>query len=79
MISAAEARDLANTNIAQLQLEQIERAIKESIIMGGTRIYYKTEALNAITIEYLRNLGYKIQSHLVGGWDTDDTEISWEA
>ena len=47
--------------------------------MGGTRIYYKTEALNALTIEYLRNLGYKIQSHLVGGWDTDDTEISWEA
>ena len=79
MISAAEARDLAKTNIAQLQLEQIERGIKESIIMGGTRVHYKTEALNDLTIEYLRNLGYKVQPHLVGGWDTDNTEISWEA
>ena len=35
MISAVEARKLSN-HIWIAQLEQLERAIKESIIMGGT-------------------------------------------
>ena len=42
MISAAEARELAN-NISQLQLEEIERGIKQTIILGGHAVYYTTD------------------------------------
>lgn len=79
MISAAEARQLAN-NISQLQLEQIERGIKETILMGGTStsIYYKTDKLDKATIDTLINLGYKIKTQ-ANSLGYSDTEISWEA
>lgn len=77
MISAAEARKLSK-HIWTLQLEQIERAIKETIIMGGTCIYYKTDMLKKETIEWLRMLGYKVQVQTTGGFVTSQTEISWE-
>ena len=60
MISAAGARKLRN-NIWHIQLEQIERAIKETITMGGTQIGYKTDMLNGDTIWWLKQLGYKVE------------------
>ena len=80
MISAAEARELAN-NISKLQLEQIERGIKETILAGGTgtSIYYKTDKLDSYTIECLRDLGYKVRVRTQPNlWGCVDTEISWE-
>lgn len=72
MISAAEARKLTR-HIWTAQLEQIERAIKEAIIMGDACLYYKTDMLDECTIEWLKLLGYKVE---------DDrynlTKISWE-
>jgi hypothetical protein len=78
MISAAEARRLSKHSWT-LQLEQIERAIKETIIMGGTRIYYKTDMLDENTIEWLKLLDYKVEVHTSGSFFTNQTEISWEA
>ena len=72
MISAAEARKLKN-NICRIQLEQIERGIKETIIMGGTSIGYKTDILHECTIEWLKLLGYKVQPEAY-----NNTKISWE-
>lgn len=72
MITAVEARRLAN-NLSQLQLAQIEQGIKESIIMGGTCIYYKTDKLEKSVVESLRDLGYKVQAE-----DYNSTKISWE-
>ena len=77
MISAAEARKLSK-HVWTLQLEQIERAIKETIIMGGTCIYYETDMLKKETIEWLIMLGYKVQVQIIGGFVTSLTEISWE-
>jgi hypothetical protein len=78
MISAAEARELAN-NISQLQLEEIERGIKQTIILGGHAIYYTTDKLEQAVINTITKLGYKIQPYVVGGFTTCNTEISWEA
>ena len=77
MISAAEARQFAN-NLSQLQLGQIERGIKETILMGGTStsIYYKTDKLEKATVEQLRNLGYKLKTQ-ANSLGYSDTEISW--
>ena len=72
MISAAEARKLKDV-IWRIQLEQIERAIKETIIMGGTQIGYKTDMLNGDTIWWLKQLGYKVEDD---GYNW--TKISWE-
>ena len=78
MISAAEARYLAKYNIWQLQLEQIERGIQDTIIMGGNCVYFKTSELHDETISYLKALGYKIQAKTIGPWNSQDTEISRE-
>lgn len=78
MINAVEARRLTNHRWT-LQLEQIESAIKETIIMGGTCIYYKTDMLDENTIEWLKLLDYKVEVHTSGGFVTNQTEISWEA
>lgn len=78
MISAAEARELAN-NISQLQLEEIERGIKQTIILGGHAIYYTTDKLEKSVVDTLIELGYKVQPYVVGGFTTCNTEISWEA
>ena len=78
MISAAEARYLTKYNIWQLQLEQIERGIKDTIIVGGHCIYFKTSELHDETIYYLRALGYKVEAKVIGPWNSNDTEISWE-
>ena len=72
MISAAEARKLKE-NIWRIQLEQIERAIKETITMGGTQIGYKTDKLNEDTIWWLETLGYKVEDD---GYNW--TKITWE-
>ena len=77
MISAAEARQLT-TNIAQLQLDEIERGIKQTIILGGRCVYYNTEKLERTVIDELIKLGYKVQLQMVGGFITHNTEISWE-
>jgi hypothetical protein len=77
MISAAEARKLKD-DIWRLQLEQIERGIKETIINGGTCICYKTDKLCEETIEILRELGYHIYTRRVNSTWTDETEITWE-
>ena len=77
MISAAEARKLSKHRWT-LQLEQIENAIKETIIMGGTCVYYKTDMLDENTTEYLKLIGYTVQPRIVGGFVTDLTEIYWE-
>ena len=77
MISAAEARKLSKHRWT-LQLEQIEIAIKETIITGGTRVYYKTDMLDENTIEWLKLLDYKVEVHTSGGFVTNQTEISWE-
>ncbi len=73
MISAAEARKLAR-HTWTIQLEQIERAIKETIIMGGTCIYYQTDKLDESTIAWLGLLGYRVQAEAY-----NSTKISWEA
>lgn len=72
MMSAADARKLAQ-HIWMAQWEQIERAIKETIIMGGTCIYYRTDMLDEHTIEWLKLLDYKVQAE-----DYNNTKISWE-
>lgn len=77
MISAEEARKLTDS-VWQLQVEQIERGIKETIIMGGKCIYYKTSALKTATIDYLRSLGYKAYQQVINGWVVDEMIISWE-
>ena len=77
MISAAEARKLSKHRWT-LQLEQIESAIKEAIIMGNTCVYYKTDMLDENTIEWLKLIGYTVQPRIVGCFVTDLTEISWE-
>ena len=74
MISAVEARKLKN-NICRIQLEQIERCIKETIIMGGTSIGYKTDMLHECTIEWLKLLGYRVHTE---GFSDNSTIISWE-
>ena len=76
MISAAEARRLRD-NPCYIQLEQIERGIKETIIMGGTCIYYKTDKLCEETIEVLREHGYYVYGRRVGNSWTDESVISW--
>ena len=58
MISAAEARELAN-DISQLQLEEIERGIKQTIILGGHAVYYTTDKLEPTVADLLINLGYR--------------------
>ena len=78
MISAAEARKMSKKYIWAIQLEQIENAIKETIIMGGHCIYYKTDMLHAYTIEWLTHLGYRVQAQITNGFITGQTEISWE-
>ena len=72
MISAAEARKLKD-DIWRIQLEQIERAIKETITMGGTQVGYKTDKLNEDTIWWLKQYGYKVEDEGLN-W----TKISWE-
>ena len=72
MISAAEARKLSN-HVWTAQLELIERYVKETIIMGGTCIYYCTDTLDENTIEWLKLIGYKVQKE-----DHNSTKISWE-
>lgn len=74
MISAVEARKLKE-NIWCIQLEQIERAIKETITIGGTCIGYKTDALDERTIEWLKILGYNVQT---SECIDNSTIISWE-
>ena len=73
MISAAEARKLSK-HIWTAQLEQIERGIKETIIMGGHSIWYNRSALRDETIEWLKLLGYKVFDEQYTGV----VEISWE-
>ena len=72
MISAAEARKLSK-HVWTIQLEQIERAIKETITMGGTQVGYKSDMLDERTIEWLKLLGYKVEDD---GYNW--TKISWE-
>lgn len=72
MISAAEARRL-NRHIWTIQLEQIERGIKETIAQGGIQIGYKTDTLDECTVEWLKILGYKVEDD---GYNW--TKISWE-
>jgi hypothetical protein len=74
MISAAEARKLSN-HVWTVQLEQIERGIKETIIMGGTQVGYKTDVLDDCTIEWLKLLGYTVQT---SECLDNSTIISWE-
>ena len=74
MISAAEARKLSK-RIWTIQLEQIERAIKETIIMGGTYVGYKTDALDECTIEWLKLRGYTVRT---SECIDNSTIISWE-
>lgn len=77
MISAAEARDLTN-NISQLQLEQIERCIKEAILNGrtSTSIYYKTGYLSTEVLGLLKTFGYFVSTK-ENSLGYSDTEISW--
>lgn len=77
MITAEEARKLADS-VWQLQMEQIERGIKETIIMGGSCLYYKASALKTATIDYLRSLGYKVYQQSINGWAINEMIISWE-
>ena len=72
MLSAAEARKLKD-DIWRIQLEQIERAIKETLTMGGTQVGYKTDKLAKDTIWMLKQLGYKVEDEGLN-W----TKISWE-
>ena len=72
MISAAEARNLSK-QVWAIQLEQIERAIKETIASGGTCVWYRTDMLAEPTIGWLKLLGYKIEVEKY-----NNTKISWE-
>ena len=72
MISAVEARNLTK-HIWLIQLEQIERAIKETIAMGGTCVWYSTAMLDNCTAEWLKFLGYKVEKE-----NYNNTKISWE-
>lgn len=72
MISAAEARMLSQ-HIWIAQLEQIEHGIKETILLGGNYIGYRTDSLEKLAIEWLTMLGYKVEE-CEANW----TKISWE-
>lgn len=78
MISAAEARKLSK-HVWVVQLEQIERAIKEAILIGRTHtsIYYQTGKLDQDILEFVKALGYKVitEENSLG---YSDTKISWE-
>lgn len=78
MISAAEARQFSNNDLWKIQLEEIEQGVKQTLLRGGTYIFYKTEMLREDTIEQLRKLGYKVEVNVSGGWLTHDTKISWK-
>lgn len=78
MITAEQARLLAEDPLA-IQLEQIERGIKETILMNGTEIYYKTEFLHPQAVEILEALGYRVYKRIVNEiFETGETVISWE-
>lgn len=78
MITAEQARLLAEDPLT-IQLEQIERAIKETVLTNGTEIYYKTEYLHSQAIEILEALGYKVYKRIVNEvFTTGETVISWE-
>ena len=72
MISAAEARKLSK-HIWVIQLEQIEKGIKETIASGGTCVWYSTDRLTEAAIEWLKLLGYKVEAEKF-----NNTKISWE-
>lgn len=72
MISAAEARQFKE-RAWQYQLEQIDMAVKETIIAGGHECGYRADLLDERTIEQLRLLGYKVEVA-----DYHFTKISWE-
>lgn len=72
MISAVEARQFKD-QVWQYQLEQIDRAVKETIIAGGHECGYRADLLDKRTIEELRRLGYKVQVE-----DYHFTKITWE-
>ena len=78
MISAEEAKALAN-NLFELQCEQIDRSIKETILMGGTQtsIYYKTRTLDPLVLELVEALGYKVTTE-ENSLGYSETKISWE-
>lgn len=78
MITAEQARLLAEDPLT-IQLEQIERAIKETILMNGTEIYYKTEYLHPQAVGILEVLGYKVYKRIVNEiFETGEVVISWE-
>ena len=78
MITAEQARLLAEDPLT-IQLEQIERGIKETILMNGTEIYYKTEYLHPQAVEILEALGYKVYKRIIGEiYETGEVVISWE-
>ena len=79
MLTAEQAR-LLHEDPLTIQLDQIERAIKETILMNGTEVYYKTEFLCSKTIEILQSLGYKVYKRIIDEiYVTGETVISWEA
>lgn len=72
MISAAEARNLTK-HIWLIQLELLERAIKDAVVAGDTCVWYSTSMLESTTIEWLKLLGYRIEEEKY-----NITKISWE-
>ena len=72
MISAAEARQFKE-HAWQYQLEQIDRAVKETIIAGGHECGYRADLLDERTIKQLRFLGYRVEVT-----DYHLATISWE-
>ena len=79
MITVEQARLLAEDPWI-IQLEQIERAIKETVLMNGTEIYYKSEYLHPKAVEILEALGYKVYKRIVNEiFETGEVVISWEA
>lgn len=76
MLTAEHARQLMDDPLT-IQLEQIERGIKETILMRGTALYYKTEYLEPQVAEILKTLGYTVRERIINGFLTGETEITW--
>ena len=83
MISVYEARQLTEERVQsyyKVDLEQIEKAIREAANMGSSVAILRDTRLNEHLAEYLESLGYKVSMHratVAGNFYRDDTYIRW--
>lgn len=80
--SASEARNMTNSvinGVMTKELENIYGEITKAIQEGRNSIKYSNVTFSKVTIEFLKNKGFKVEHFSGVQWDpADDTTISWE-